>query len=1036
MEPGFQSERAQLPRNMIENSMFEEEPDIVDLAKEPRLHPLEPDEVEYEPHSSRLLVRGLGEHDLEDDEEDYESSARLLGMSFMNRSSNHRNNMSGAYNREASGEPCSFSSARTVIIGAFVVVIILSIAMVVYFLPKCTFTKEGCHKKNTTLTLIYPLATNGQVFPWPKMRLPNAVVPMHYDLTLHPNLTTMKFTGSVQITLLAKEDTNNITLHSYGLKISKATIAPRASNQAKDVQVLEYLPHQQIAIKVNPALLNGKKYTLNLEFAANLSDGFSGFYKSSYQNKNKTRILAATQFEPTSARKAFPCFDEPAFKATFTIKIIRDAEHISLSNMQKDATTSLDNGLFQDTFAESLNMSTYLVAFIVAELKNVCQETESGILVSIYAVPDKMDQMHYALEASMKLLKFYEDFFNISYPLKKLDLVALPDFEAGAMENWGLITFREIALLYKEETASVLDKQIVTLVIAHELAHQWFGNLVTMEWWNDLWLNEGFATFMEYFSLEKIFPELEVADRFLRTRFEAMEKDSMNSSHPVSTPVETAEQIDEMFDSVSYEKGASILLMLKDYLSETVFQQGIVRYLNEHKYQNTKNEDLWNSIMKVKNVDFNVKEMLKTWTLQTGFPVVTIKLDKTGNKIHLSQERFLRMSISQDPSSSPNSSHLWHIPLTYMTSSCSNYGQPKCIKTWLLKNKTDIIDLKEPNVTWVKFNINMNGYYIVHYEREILMELLGLLQSNHLALSDQDRAGFINNAFVLASAGKISVQQALSITKYMKNESSNAPTAEALLQLRKIYWLVQKRGMLQLADRMEKYIFTIFGDLINHQVWSNSGSLSERQLRATLLSVACDYNYGTCVQNASELFNNWENSKNLSVLPSDLTMTIYTVGARDDKGWTFLHQMYNTLQTEAEKSKMLHAMAKSSNPRELIRLMQESLQHETIRAQEIPSILSTASKTLVGCLFAWDFVKENWDNIVKKFQPGSFTVETIIIQTTSQFSTKTRLFEVQTFFDSLKDKSSQLRAVQEALEVIRLNIQWMEKNLKSLEEWL
>ncbi|XP_043565739.1 leucyl-cystinyl aminopeptidase-like isoform X1 [Chiloscyllium plagiosum] len=1041
MEPGSQSgeynqERAQLPRNMIENSMFEEEPDIVDLAKEPRLHPLEPDEVEYEPHSSRLLVRGLGEHDLEDDEEDYESSARLLGMSFMNRSSNHRNNMSGVYNREASWGPCSFSSARTILVGAFVMVIILSIAMVVYFLPKCTFTKEGCHKKNTTLTPIYPLATNGQVFPWPKMRLSNAVVPVHYDLTLHPNLTTMKFTGSVQITLRVKEDVNNITLHSYGLNISKATIVPEASNQAKDVQILEYRPHQQIAITVNPALLNGKTYTLNLEYAANLSDGFSGFYKSSYQSKNKTRILAATQFEPSSARKAFPCFDEPAFKATFTIKIIREAEHISLSNMQKNDTISLGNGLFQDSFAESLTMSTYLVAFIVAELKNVSEVTENGILVSVYAVPDKMDQMHYALEASMKLLKFYEDFFNISYPLKKLDLVAIPDFEAGAMENWGLITFREITLLYKEDSASVLDKQIVSMVIAHELAHQWFGNLVTMEWWNDLWLNEGFATFMEFFSLEKVFPELQVADRFLHTRFKAMEKDSMNSSHPLSTPVKTAEQIEEMFDSISYEKGASILLMLKDFLSETVFQQGIKRYLNEHKYRNTKNEDFWNSIAKVKNVDFNVKEMMKTWTLQTGFPVVTVKLDTTANKIHLSQEHFLRISISQDPSSSPNSSYLWHIPLTYMTSSCSNYGQPQCIKTWFLKSKTDVIDLKEPNVTWVKFNVNMSGYYIIHYEGDISMELSGLLQNNHLALSDQDRAGLINNAFVLASAGKVSMQQALSMTKYMKNESSNAPIAEALFQLHNIYWLVQKRGMLQLTDRMEKYIFDIFGDLIDHQTWSNDGSLSERQLRAILLTVACDYNYGNCAQNASELFNMWENTKNLSVLPSDLTRTIYTVGARADKGWTFIRQMYNTSQVEAEKRKMLQALAQSSNPQQLIGLMQESLQHETIRAQELPSILATASKTLVGYLFAWDFVKENWDNIVKKFQLGSFTIETIIAETTSHFSTKTRLFEVQTFFDSLKDEGSQLRAVQEALEIIRLNIQWMDKNLKSLEEWL
>ncbi|XP_072372444.1 leucyl-cystinyl aminopeptidase [Scyliorhinus torazame] len=1038
MDSGFQSDRAQLPRNMIENSMFEEEPDVVDLAKEPRLHPLEPDDVEYEPHSSRLLVRGLGEHDLEDDEEDYESSARLLGMSFMNRSSNHRNNMSGAYNQETSGGPCSLSSARTVLVGAFVVVIILSIAMVVYFLPKCTFTKEGCHKKNTTLTLIYPLASNGQVFPWPKMRLPNAVVPVHYDLTLHPNLTTLNFAGSVQISLLVKEDTNNITLHSSGLKIVKATLTPKVSSQPKDVQILEYLQHQQIAIKVNPMLLKGDTYILNLEYSGNLSDGFSGFYKSCYQDKNKTRILAATQFEPLSARNAFPCFDEPAFKATFSIKIIREADHISLSNMQKDVTTSVADGLFEDTFVKSVKMSTYLVAFIVAELKNVSQETANGIKVSVYAVPDKMDQMHYALEAAVMLLKFYEDFFNISYPLKKLDLVAVPDFEAGAMENWGLITFREITLLYREETASILEKQIISMVIAHELAHQWFGNLVTMEWWNDLWLNEGFATFMEFFSLEKVFPELQVADQFLKTRFQAMEKDSLNSSHALSTStsVKTAEQIEEMFDSISYEKGASILLMLKDFLGETVFQQGIKRYLNEHKYGNTKTEDLWNSITKVKNVDLNVKEMMKTWTQQTGFPVVTVTLDTTANKIHLHQERFLRISISQDPSSSPDSSYLWHIPLTYITSSCSNYSQPKCIKTWLLKNKTDIIYLKEQNVTWVKFNMNMNGYYIVHYEGNASKELFGLLQTNHLAFSDHDRAGFINNAFVLASAGKITVRQALYMTKYMNNENSTAPISEALLQLGRIYWLVQKRGMLSLAGRMKRYIFGIFGNLIDRQTWSNNGSLSERQLRSILLDVACDHNFGNCTQNAQDLFSMWKETNNMTNLPSDLTTTIYSVGGRDAEGWIFILQAYNNLQLETEKIKMLRAMAKSSNAPKLIWLMYESLHHGVIRTQDLPFILDTASKTLAGYLFAWDFVKENWDNLVKKFHLGSYPIQSIIIGTASQFSTKSHKFEVQTFFESLTDKGMQLQAVQEALENIQLNIQWMDKNLKNLEVWL
>lgn len=1035
MESHSQSGRAQLPRNMIENSMFEEEPDIVNLGKDSRLHPLEPDEIEYEPRSSRLLVRGLGEHDLDDEEEDYESSARLLGISFMNRSSNHRGSMPGAYSHEASSGSCSLPTGRTLLVGAFVVVIILSISMVVYFLPKCTFTKEGCHKKNTKLTLVYPLATNGQPFPWPKMRLPSAVVPVHYNLNLLPNLTTLNFTGSVQISLLIIEDTNNITLHSLGLIITEASITPETTKHPQKVQVLEYPLHQQIAIKFNTMLPKGEKYTLNLNYSANLSDGLSGFYKGTYQIKNKTRILAATQFEPFAARNAFPCFDEPAFKATFRISIIRDADHISLSNMPKNTTTSLANGLYQDTFSTSVKMSTYLVAFIVANLTSISNKTAGGTLVSVYAVPDKMDQMDYALEATVKLLNFYENFFSIAYPLKKLDLVALPDFEAGAMENWGLITFRETALLYNEETASIMDKQIVTIVIAHELAHQWFGNLVTMEWWNDLWLNEGFATFMEFFSLEKVFPDFQVSDRFLHTRFRAMEKDSMNSSHPLSTPVETFEQIEEMFDSISYEKGASILLMLKDFLNETNFRQGITQYLMEHKYGNTRNEDLWNCMAKVGNVNLNVKEMMKTWTLQTGFPVVTVKLDTTANKIHLRQDRFLRIAFPQNSSSSFHS-YLWHIPLTYITSSCSNYAQPKCIKKWLLKNKTDTIDLKEPNVTWVKFNMNMTGYYIVNYDKSTTEELNELLQNNHLAISDQDRAGLINNAFVLASAGKISIEEVLNLISYLKNETSTAPIVETLLQLNDIYMLVEKRGDLSVSNLMKKYIFNIFGDLIEQQTWSNNGSASERYLRSKLLATACNLNYEMCVQKANIMFTKWMNTTDLSVLPSDLTATILTVGARTVEGWTFIRQMYIQLQSESDKNKMLSAMAKTNNVQHLIWLMYSGLNHNKIRTQELPFILATSSKSRIGYLFAWDFVKENWDDLIKKFHLGSYSIQTIITETTSQFSTKTHLLEVQTFFDSLTDKSSQLGSVQEALEMIHLNIQWMEKNLKNLEKQL
>lgn len=290
MEP-FTNDRLQLPRNMIENSMFEEEPDVVDLAKEPCLHPLEPDEVEYEPRGSRLLVRGLGEHEMDEDEEDYESSAKLLGMSFMNRSSGLRNSAAGY--RQSPDGTCSVPSARTMGVCAFVILVAISVIMVIYLLPRCTFTKEGCHKKNQSMGLIQPVATNGKLFPWAQVRLPTAIMPLRYELNLHPNLTSMTFRGSVTISLQALQATWNIILHSTHHNISRVTFMSAVSSQEKQVEVLEYPFHEQIAIVAPETLLEGHNYTLKIEYSANISSSYYGFYGISFTDGSKEKKYVA-----------------------------------------------------------------------------------------------------------------------------------------------------------------------------------------------------------------------------------------------------------------------------------------------------------------------------------------------------------------------------------------------------------------------------------------------------------------------------------------------------------------------------------------------------------------------------------------------------------------------------------------------------------------------------------------------------------------------------------------------------------------------
>ncbi|KAL2092098.1 hypothetical protein ACEWY4_011896 [Coilia grayii] len=1016
------AERAPLPRNMIENSLFEEEPDVVDLAKETpsssSSFPLDPDDVVYEPRSSRLLVRGLGENDADEEEEDYESSARLLGMSFMNRSSNQRAaNQRTAYTRQDPSSFCScLPSVRTMVAGVFVLVLVASLIMVIYFLPGCTFTREGCKKANTSQDSIYPIATDGQPFPWADLRLPSSVVPVHYDLLLQPNLTSMTFRGSVTITMTLQQDTDVLILHSADMTISKATF------QDKEVKPLEYKPWQQIAIKF-PQLKKGQTCTLKVDYSAHLSTSYDGFYNSSYIDTTGTkRVLAATQFEPLAARKAFPCFDEPAFKATFSVKIKREAEYISLSNMPKIGTTQED-GLLLDEFEKSVTMSTYLVAFIVANLSSVSRNV-SGTQVSVYAVPDKKDQVQYALDSAADLLQFYNKFFDIDYPLKKLDMVAIPDFLAGAMENWGLITFRETTLLVGNHS-SPLDRQLVTSVIAHELAHQWFGNLVTMKWWNDLWLNEGFASYMQYMSIEKLFPQLDIDNEFLNIRFRALAKDSLNSSHPVSAVVKTPEQVEEMFDSVSYEKGASILLMVNSTLNDGEFQKGVIEYLNKYKGRNTVNEDLWNSLSSVSKLSISVAQMMNTWTLQKGFPLVTV--NRIGPTVNLSQEHFLL------DAGNVTSNNVWHIPLTYVNDSCSTARG--CKQVFLLKDKSAKLDIPA-GVKWLKFNYKNEGFYIVDYGVEGWKALIKALKEDVNVLPHEDRAALVNNIFMLSRLGKVPFRQVQNMLSYMSNETETAPLTEALIHLMHILRMLEKRQDLFLVNRMKAYIINHFGDLMDSQSWEEESSVAKQTLRSMLLEISCGLHRANCTEKAMDAFQTWVASNGTYRIPSDLMRVVFSVAVQTEDGWNRVLQAYKLSLYDSEKRRMLEALASTQDVSNIVWILRAGLSGSDIQNQELPLVISTVCKGLAGYLYGWNFVKENWGKITQKFPIGSFAVQSIIVSATSQFSTKLQLLELENFFSSLKDKGSQMRTVQEAVETIKLNMLWMDKNLDTLRTWL
>ncbi|ETE68500.1 Endoplasmic reticulum aminopeptidase 1, partial [Ophiophagus hannah] len=754
-------------------------------------------------------------------------------------------------------------------------------------------------------------------FPWDNIRLPKNVVPIHYDLLIHPNLTTLSFTGLSKIEILITEQTSSIILHSKYLQITKTTIhnTKDSANTAKRMMVLEHPPFEQIALISTEPLQVGQSYIISIEYSAKLSDSFHGFYKSTYRTlAGEIRVLASTQFEATAARMAFPCFDEPALKATFSIKIRRSPKHLALSNMPLVKSVNINEWLIEDQFDISVKMSTYLVAFIISDFESVTKKTLRGIKVSVYAAPHKIKHAEYALDAAVKLLDFYEGYFGIAYPLPKQDLAAIPDFQSGAMENWGLTTYRESALLYDSEKSSVSSKLGITMIVAHELAHQWFGNLVTMEWWNDLWLNEGFAKFMEFVSVSKTHPELKVVSiGFFSSHFNAT-----LGSYPY-------------------------------YVTEGVI-----------------------------------------------------------HSFHL---------------------NLWHIPLTYITNKCND------IQRFLLTSKTNDIVLPE-EVEWIKFNVGMNGYYIVHYGDHGWDSLIRLLKDNHEAISSNDRASLINNAFQLVSAGKLSIEKALDLTLYLKHETEITPLYQGLNELIPLYKLLEKTNISDTEQQLKEYIVNVFKNMIDKQSWDDEGTVSEQMLRTSLLTFACVRKYKPCVDKAQEYFMKWKDSFGTLKLPKNIKMAVYAVGIQTDENWDFLFSKYQLPEFDTEKNQIEVVLCLSQNKEKLQWLMDQALQGDIIKTQELPSIIISVGRNPYGYQLAWKFLKENWQKLVKKFDLGSHSLAHIITGLTNQYSTKEQLAEVKSYFSSMDKKTSELRAVHQAIETVEENIQWMDKNLEKIKTWL
>ncbi|XP_072551486.1 alanyl (membrane) aminopeptidase-like b isoform X2 [Salminus brasiliensis] len=752
-------------------------------------------------------------------------------------------------------------------------------------------------------------------------------------------------------------------------------------------------------------------------------------YTENQTSNDQTRFLVASQMQPTDARKVFPCFDEPALKAVFNITIIHRMDTIARSNTEgNDRYMDIDGEKWiVTTFHPTPVMSTYLLAFTVNDFISTKVDLDNKE-IRIWARPEAVAAGHakYALEITKEILSFYEELFHLKYPLRKLDQIALPDFGAGAMENWGLIMYRETALLFEEGVSSTSNKEWISIVIAHELAHQWFGNLVTMKWWNNLWLSEGFATYISYLGVDKVQPDWNMEDLIVLKEVQpAMEVDSLNSSHPLSSTeaeIQTPSEITDLFDSISYSKGAAVLRMLCTHIGETAFFQGLKLYLEKYQYQNAQTTDLWKCMEETSGE--NVASIMKGWTEQVGFPVISINTS-TGE---ISQQQFL---LNQTVDYGLE----WQVPIRFMKS--PNFDVEKD----LLKEKGPVerpaYDLKPDE--WLLANINCTGYYRVNYDEENWNKLIKQLETRHDVIPLISRGQLIDDAFNLARAKYINVTLALNTTKYLINETEYIPWESALNNLQ-FFILMFDRS--EVYGPMQKYLRKQVGPLYDYfQNYTDNATVPEKHSdqfnQINAISVACSNDVQECTEMATKLFNEWKNGTNR--IPPNLKSNIYcsAIASGDEDDWDFAWNQYETATIATEKDKLRYALSCTKKIWLLNRYLEYTLEPTKIRKMDAVSTINHIARNVAGQALAWDFIRAHWTEISQEYGGGFMSVANLIDEVTERFSTEFELQQLKQFKRDhyQEDLGLATRALEQAIERTEANIQWVKENKQTVLNW-
>ncbi|KAF2759296.1 hypothetical protein EJ05DRAFT_438001 [Pseudovirgaria hyperparasitica] len=849
--------------------------------------------------------------------------------------------------------------------------------------------------------------------------LPKNVKAVHYDLTLEPNFETFKYGGKVIIDLDVIDDTTSISLNTLELDIHSTKVFSGSTEITSSPEIHYNEDTQTTKVSFNEVLPAGSEARLEQTFTGTLNDNMAGFYRSSYKGSDgSTKYLATTQMEPTDARRAFPCFDEPALKSEFTITLVADKALTCLSNMDVASEKEVSGGKKAVTFNKTPLMSTYLLAFIVGELK-VIETNAFRVPVRVFATPDRdIEHGRFSLELAAKTLEFYEKKFNSEFPLPKMDMVAIPDFSAGAMENWGLITYRVVDLLLDEKVSGASTKQRVAEVVQHELAHQWFGNLVTMDFWDGLWLNEGFATWMSWYSCNAFYPEWKVWQGYVTDNLQsALSLDSLRSSHPIEVPVKRADEINQIFDAISYSKGSCVLRMISKYIGEETFMEGVRRYLKKHAYGNTQTEDLWAALSDASGKD--VEKVMDIWTKNVGFPVVTVTENK--DSIHVKQNRFLRTSDVKPEEDKT----LYPVLLALRTKDGINED---------LTLTEREANFKVKDLDFFKLNADHSGVYRTSYTPERLQKL-GQAAKNGL-LSVEDRAGMIADAGALAASGYQKTSGILSLLQGFKSEPEFVVWDEIISRIGSVRgaWVFEDETT---KDALKSFQLDLIKDKAHELGWSfkdTDGHL-EQQFKSMLFGSAGLAGDEKIKAAAFDMLEKFKAGDRTAIHPN-IRSSVYAIGLSfaDQKYYDLILNEYRTAGTSDERNTAMRVLGRAKSPELIKRTLTFPLSDE-VKSQDIYLPLGGLRTHKEGIVALWSWVKENWDELEKKLPPGLTMLGSVVSICTSSFTSKEQMQDIEGFFAKKSTKGFD-QSLAQSLDAVKAKAQWVERDGKDVKTWL